>query len=92
MIISKYFMTREDGVKLYRTIDAVVDENGEPVLDENGELIPTGLMIHKIGTEEYYSEAIDVEGAPFTYEETDIPVDPVEPEESPEGELDPDKI
>lgn len=27
-------------------------------------------MIHKIGTEETYSEAIDVENAPFEYEET----------------------
>lgn len=26
--------------------------------------------IHKIGTEETYSEAIDVENAPFEYEET----------------------
>lgn len=29
-----------------------------------------GYMIHKIGTEETYSEAIDVENAPFEYEET----------------------
>lgn len=28
------------------------------------------FKIHKIGTEEYYSEAIDVENAPFEYEET----------------------
>lgn len=27
--------------------------------------------IHKVGTDEEYSEAIDVEGAPYTYEETD---------------------
>ena len=27
-------------------------------------------MIHKLNTEEYYSEAIDVEDAPFEYEET----------------------
>lgn len=27
--------------------------------------------IKKIGTEEEYSEAIDIEGAPYTYEETD---------------------
>ena len=30
--------------------------------------------IRKVGTEEIYSEAIDVESAPYTYEETDIPV------------------
>jgi hypothetical protein len=27
--------------------------------------------IKKVGTEEEYSEAIDIEGAPYTYEETD---------------------
>lgn len=34
-----------------------------------------GLKLHKIGTEEIYDEAIDVEDAPFQYEETDEPVD-----------------
>jgi hypothetical protein len=29
------------------------------------------LMIRKVGTEEVYSEAIDVESAPYTYEETE---------------------
>lgn len=37
-----------------------------------------GLKIRKVGTDEVYDEAIDVEGAPYVYEETDIPVD--EPE------------
>lgn len=27
--------------------------------------------IHKVGTDEVYSEAIDIEGAPYTYIETD---------------------
>ena len=30
------------------------------------------VYIHKIGTNEVYSEAIDVEGAPYKYEDTDI--------------------
>lgn len=30
-----------------------------------------GFYIRKIGTEEVYDEAIDVENAPYTYEETD---------------------
>lgn len=30
-----------------------------------------GFYIRKIGTEEVYDEAIDVEGAPYEYEETD---------------------
>ena len=32
------------------------------------------VMIKKVGTDEVYATAVDVEGAPFTYEETDIPV------------------
>ena len=34
-----------------------------------------GLLIHKIGTDEIYGEAIDVEGCPWTYEETDMPIE-----------------
>ena len=34
-----------------------------------------GMLIRKVGTEEIYGEAIDVEGSPYTYEETDIPTD-----------------
>ena len=33
------------------------------------------LLLHKIGTDEYYSEAIDVESAPWTYEETELPIE-----------------
>lgn len=33
------------------------------------------LMIRKVGTEEVYSEAIDVENARYTYEETDTPIE-----------------
>ena len=32
------------------------------------------LQIRKVGTDEIYDEAIDVDGAPYTYEETDIPI------------------
>ena len=38
------------------------------------------MKIRKVGTEEVYDEAIDVEGAPYTYEETDIPIEVVEEE------------
>lgn len=54
MIVREFYITRNDGVNLYRTYS-----------DKD-------VMIHKIGTEELYSEAIDIEGAPYTYEETDI--------------------
>ena len=33
------------------------------------------MMIQKDGTDEIYSEAIDVENSGFNYTETDIPVD-----------------
>jgi hypothetical protein len=34
-----------------------------------------GLKVRKVGTDEIYDDAIDVETAGFQYEETDIPVD-----------------
>lgn len=33
------------------------------------------MLIQKDGTEEIYSEAIDVENSGYTYTETDIPID-----------------
>lgn len=36
-----------------------------------------GYMIRKVGTDEIYSEAIDVEFAPYVYEETDEKVEEV---------------
>lgn len=36
------------------------------------------LYIKKIGTEEVYSEAIDVENAPYVYIETDTPIETLE--------------
>ena len=33
------------------------------------------MMIQKVGTEEIYSEAIDVENSGYTYTETDIPIE-----------------
>lgn len=62
MIIREFYITRKDGVNLYRTYS---NENWK---------------IHKINTDEIYDEAIDVENAPYTYEETDIPIE-VEDEE-----------
>lgn len=34
-----------------------------------------GLRIHKVGTDEVYDEAVDVEYAPYTYEETAEPIE-----------------
>ena len=81
------YRTREDGVKLILRLDVEVDENGNPLFrektttDENGnsvkvkEPIPTGYKIHKVGTDEIYDEAIDIEAASYTYIETDEPIE-----------------
>ena len=58
MIQTELYMTRSDGVNLYRTYS------------------DADLMIQKVGTDETYSEAIDVENSGFTYTETDIPIEP----------------
>lgn len=34
-----------------------------------------GLKIRKVGTDEIYDDAIDIENIPYTYEETDILID-----------------
>ena len=67
MIITIPYRTREDGVNLIKTFAGVYDAEGKAN--------PTYYMIHKIGTGEYYDLAIDVESAPWSYEETDIPVE-----------------
>lgn len=43
----------------------------------------SGFMIHKVGTDEYYEEAWDLQTSPYVYEETNIPIEqedePVDP-------------
>ena len=53
MIIKEYYLTRDDGVKLYKTYS----DKHHYILQQ-----PTNIK---------YSEAIDVENAPYTYVETD---------------------
>ena len=78
MIIPIFYKTRDDGVNLIKRLSGEYAADGITV-------IPSGYMIHKIGTEEYYAEAIDVENAPWSYEETDIPVDEEEMPEDRDG-------
>ncbi len=78
MVVSEFYKTRKDGVNLYKRIDALVDETGKPMRDSEGKLIPTGFKIRKVGTDEFYSEAIDVENAPWSYVETDVPCEKAE--------------
>lgn len=63
MIVREYFMTRKDGVKLYKTYS-----------DQN-------KYIRKVGTEEEYDVAIDVENAPYTYAETEKEIESGEVEQ-----------
>jgi hypothetical protein len=60
MIVREFYLTRQDGVNLFRTYS-----------DEN-------KYIKKVGTNEEYSEAIDIEGAPYEYEETDKEIETYE--------------
>ena len=53
MIKREYYMTRSDGVKLYRSYS----DNGKMIIQ-----LQTGIE---------YSEAIDVENAPYVYVETE---------------------
>ena len=78
MIDTREFRTRKDGVKLYRTIDALTDENGKVILDQNGNAVMRGFYILQNETGIEYEEAIDVENAPYTYSETDKPVEVIE--------------
>ena len=61
MIQKEFYMTRKDGVNLFRTYS-----------DAN-------KYIKKVGIEEEYSEAIDIEGAPYTYEETEKEIEDEQP-------------
>jgi hypothetical protein len=80
MILPFDYRTREDGVKLVRRLDVEVDENGEALLDGKNQPIPTGFKIRKVGTDELYDEAIDVENSGFVYEETNEAIDSLDEE------------
>lgn len=70
MIKTEFYKTRKDGVNLYKTMDAQVDANNELLRDKNGNLISTGFLILQEQTGCIYDEAIDIEGAPYTYSAT----------------------
>ena len=74
MIVKEFHRTRKDGVKLYLTMDAAVDENGNALRDEKGELVPSGYQIKQVETNRYYNSAIDVDGATYHYKPTTVPL------------------
>ena len=62
-----YYMTRSDGVELYRF--------AAPNTKTGYEWDKPQFKIRQDQTDTLYDEAIDVEGAPYTYTETDIPAE-----------------
>ena len=56
MIVREFYITRKDGVSLYRTYS----DAGFTIIRNDGV---------------EYDEAIDVEGAPYTYTESDNPIE-----------------
>lgn len=78
-----YYMTRSDGVKLLRFAvpnTKAVDKDG------NEFWVKPQFKIRQDQTGILYDEAIDVENAPYTYTETDIPAESdIEPQ--PETDL-----
>jgi hypothetical protein len=69
MIIKIQYKSKTDGeVKLVKRISGVYAEDGKTI-------IPTGFKIRKVGTDEMYDEAIDIEGTHFEYVESDLPIE-----------------
>lgn len=62
-----YYMTRSDGVNLYRF--------AVPNTKTDGEWDKPQFKIRQDQTDILYDEAIDVENATYTYTETDIPAE-----------------
>ena len=62
-----YYITRLDGVKLYRF--------AVPNTKTGDEWDKPQFKIRQDQTDTLYDEAIDVENAPYTYTETDIPAE-----------------
>ena len=71
-VTGAYYMTRSDGVKLFRFAvpnTKRTDKDGNEVWDK------PQFKIRQDQTGTLYDEAIDVENAPYTYTETDISVE-----------------
>ena len=66
-VIGVYYKTRSDGVKLFRF--------AVPNTKTDGEWDKPQFKVRQDQTGTLYDEAIDVENAPYTYTETDIPAE-----------------
>jgi len=71
-VTGEFYMTRSDGVKLFRFAapnTKRTDKDGNEFWDK------PQFRIRQDQTGMIYDEAIDVETAPYTYTETDMPVE-----------------
>ena len=75
MIAKLFYKLDDDGVKLFKRFAVLENEFGMPLRDQDNNFIPSGFKIQKVGTDEIYDDAVDVEDAPYRYIETNIPVD-----------------
>lgn len=77
MIIKEPFRKREDGVNLFITLDALIDENGQVVRDKDRKPVLRGFYIKQLETGSLYDVAIDTEAKSeyYTYVETDKPIE-----------------
>lgn len=66
MIVKEIYKTRDDGTTLYRTFSDKGVKIRKVKTDEDG---------NRIVTDEIYDEAIDIEDAKHTFEETDIAIE-----------------
>lgn len=82
-VTGEFYMTRSDGVKLFRFAVPNIKRTDK---DGNEFWLKPQFKIRQDQTDTLYDEAIDVENAPYTYTETDIPAESdIEPQ--PETDL-----
>lgn len=76
--------TEKERSRPFPTVREDTEEEGMIIHDDNYEMnggvfcrawSDAGLMLRKVGTDELYSEAVDVKPCRFEYEETDTPVE-----------------
>lgn len=79
-VTGEFYMARSDGVKLFRFAAPNIKN------EKTGEWWSPKFKIRQDQTDILYDETIDVENAPYTYTETDIPTESdIEPQ--PETDL-----
>lgn len=80
--IGKYLIDEENTIYTYKETNVkreyLLTRKDEVKLYKSYSI--EGFYIRKVGTEEVYAEAVDVEDAPFTYEETEEKIEDIKEE------------